>query len=140
MKMTESTVDSGRSDIDRKPVSYTHLVQTVEIGKTKFTGKQIRALFTLDSTDFTFAFGHSICAYLAHAYAVPIAPVSYTHLDVYKRQVRILVNRLCLYAVLAPGSLCVFAVDGIYNLAGTACYICQLSIYIFIMIIGKLED
>ena len=31
-------------------------VQTVEIGKTKFTGKQIRALFTLDSTDFTFAF------------------------------------------------------------------------------------
>ena len=31
-------------------------VQTVEIGKTKFNGKQIRALFTLDSTDFTFAF------------------------------------------------------------------------------------
>lgn len=31
-------------------------VQTVEIGKTKFTGKQIRSLFTLDSTDFTFAF------------------------------------------------------------------------------------
>lgn len=31
-------------------------VQTVEIGKTKFAGKQIRALFTLDSTDFTFAF------------------------------------------------------------------------------------
>ena len=28
----------------------------MEIGKTKFTGKQIRALFTLDSTDFTFAF------------------------------------------------------------------------------------
>ena len=54
--------------------------------------------------------------------------------------VRILVHRLCLYAVLTPGSLCVFAVDGIYNLAGTACHIRQLSIYIFIMIIGKLEN
>lgn len=49
----EKNVDASIGAFER---TASDRVQSVMIGKAKLTGKQIRALFTLDSTDFSFAF------------------------------------------------------------------------------------
>ena len=56
-QITEDNVADSIGDYQR---TASGRVQSVKIGNAKFTGKQIRSLFTLDSTDFSFAFEEDV--------------------------------------------------------------------------------